>query len=66
MDGARAIDDAAAAAATRILQKHQQSSFIFLANRLSFTETKKNLLESNNTFYVHQHIHQFHQRSPPT
>lgn len=38
MDGARAIDDAAAAAATRILQKQWKSPFIFLGNHLTLLQ----------------------------
>lgn len=64
VEGALATDDAAAAAATRILQLKVAFTLIFII----FTHRKKlELLEIKlqYTFYAHQRIHLFHLQSPP-
>lgn len=63
-DGSRATDDAAAAAATRILHKEGKPSIYFSAFILNIA-TKHSKIQSYCTFYVHRYIHLFHPQSPP-
>lgn len=64
IEGARATEEAAAAAATRILQKNVESR----VQMHVYTQVHMHIvsiLRFSSTFYGHQHTRPSHQQSPP-
>lgn len=65
IDGARATDEAAAAAATRILQNFEESYNQLFNNSHYIEWVKLKVFQLSPTSYVHQHIHQSRLLFPP-